>query len=274
MKKMNLAAALALMFVGAPAQAQELTFSMEIGSASLGGLGHDGVALRAGSVLAPEFDPPALGPLNLPGTEHFVATLGLAPGMNEVDAMSHGRDARPNSGIVAGQLLFSVDRLSTGIGGVPWASVQSELPEAASDAFVNVVAVGAVPADHTMISPNVAVLDGNGMAHPGTGYTRGGLGITEAGDAIDGIDQLLGVGGGLGQLFFSLDPSTALAHAQLPGDVLGSAFGGSFGVYASAPTLGLDLLGSGSDDIDALAVWDNADGFYEPPSTVNNPVNP
>ena len=275
MQRTKLAAALALMFIGSPAQAQELTFSMEIGSASLGSPGHDGTALRAGSVLAPEFDPPALGPLNLPGTQRFVALLGLAPGMNEVDAMSHGRDARPNSGILPGQLVFSVDRLSTGMGGFPWASVQSELPESASDAFVNVVAVGAVPADHTILNPNVAILDGNGLAHPGTGYMRGGFGIDETGDAIDGIDQLVGAGGSLGQLFFSLDPSTALAHGQLPGNVLITAFSGTFGMYTSAPSLGLDLVqGPGSDDIDALAVWDDGDGFYEPPSTVNNPNDP
>lgn len=275
MQRMRLTAAMVLMFAGASAQAQDLTFSLELGSASLGTPGHDGTVLRPGSVLAPQYDPPALGPLSLPGTATWVGALGLGPGAKEIDAMSHGRDARPNTGLVPGQLLFSVDRLSTGILAGPFATVQSELPEAASDAFVNVSMIMSVPADGSMLGQHVAVLDGDGLAHPSTGYTRGGLGIAEAGDAIDGIDQVIGVAGGLGQLFFSVDPATALAAGRQPGDVLFSAFGGSHTVFASALTLGLDLVGGpGSDDIDALAVWDNANGVFIPPSTVNNPANP
>ena len=55
-----------------------------------------------------------------------------------------------------------------------------------------------------------------------------------------------------------------MAHGALAADVLCSNLSGSFSVYASATTLGLDPV---YDDIDALAIWDNGDGVYSPSST-------
>lgn len=267
---------LAWILACAPAVAQDqLRFSIDLGSASVGTLGSDGSVLVPASVLSPTLEPLALGPLPPPHTLYLPGALGLVGGgPKEMDAMSHGRDARPNGGVAPGQLLFSVDRNAQAIGPAAWANVNNEFPQAASDAYVNVAGMPAVPADPSVIAHHAAVIDGNGLAHPLSGYKRGGLGIAEIGDAIDGIDQVQGVGGALNQLFFSLAPVTAAAHGQNPGDVLHSGLGGGFALYLSASSLGLDQAGVGTDDVDALAVWDDNDGFYEPPATVNNPETP
>ena len=41
---------------------------------------------------------------------------------------------------------------------------------------------------------------------------------------------------------------------------------GAIRTYASAQSLGLDRFAPGSDDVDALSLWDNGDGFYQPPT--------
>jgi hypothetical protein len=275
MKRKMILMAGGLCLAAAPATAQSVRFSIDLGSGSIGSAGHDGSTLNAGSVLTPEYDPPALGPLNAPGTLYSPAAIGLSAAPREIDALSHGRDARPNAGLVPGQLWFSVDRGSFGIGPSAFPSVRSERPEAASDLFVNVLGVPALPADGSVSGPNVAALDGNGLAHPVTGAARGGLGVVEIDDAVDGFDQVLGAGGSLAQMYLSLSPASSAAHGFQPGDVLHSDLAGTISMYLSAPALGLDLVGgSGSDDLDALAVWDDGDGLYEPPATVNNPEEP
>jgi len=270
MKKPSISLAATLALAATPAAAQSVRFSIDLGSSSIGAVGYDGSLLEAGTILHPEYDPPALGPLNPPGASILPAQLGLTAGTKEVDALSHGRDARPNAGVAPGQVLFSVDRNSHAQGTAPWANVRNERPEASSDAFVNVLGAPVLPAGSGVAGHHAAVLDGNGLAHPVSGHVRGGLGLAETGDRLDGIDHVGGAGG-LGQLYFSLDPAAAAAHGALPGDVLVSNLGGGFGVYVSAAVLGLDQAGAGLDDVDALAVWDNGDNVYEPPADPNNP---
>jgi hypothetical protein len=264
---------------GASAQAQDLRFSMKGGGASAGATGFDGSTLRGGAVLYPELSPPALGPLNPPGTLYGRAAIGLklSAASRDIDAMSHGRDGIPNAGIGRGGLLFSVDGASRAMGGSSWASVRNERPEAEADSFTNIKAMPAVPADDTVVGRHAAVTDGNGLAHPLTGFLRGGLGLVETGDAVDGLDQVAGVPGGLGQLFFSLTPAAAAAHGYQPGDVLLSDLSGTITVFAGASVLGLDKMGAGTDDVDALAVWDDPSSMslgYVPPASENDPETP
>ncbi|MBU0639464.1 MAG: hypothetical protein KKB50_11415 [Planctomycetes bacterium] len=61
-------------------------------------------------------------------------------------------------------------------------------------------------------------------------------------------------------IYFSLDPtSPSLGGGFFPADLLFSPAGsGAFLPYAPAVMMGLDMFGPGTDDIDAVAVWDSA----------------
>ena len=80
-------------------------------------------------------------------------------------------------------------------------------------------------------------------------------------------------------VYFSLDSSfgdplesippyntgTALANTFVGGDVLVSTIvGAPPALYAPAVSLGLDFGGTDTDDLDALVLWDNGDGVYQP----------
>ncbi len=201
----------------------------------------------------------------------------------ELDALSYGQDARlqPNAG--PGCIWFSVDERARGIAfATPYApSVVSESPSGdhSASVFIN-AGMHALPAPwNAGALRHVEALDGDGLAS-GSGHRSPGLGIFEPhlpgaglfGDDVDALD----LGTPTTLVLFSLDgivpdpcggpgsnntaPPNGFASAQ----ILRAVPGGAPVVWASAIVLGLDSFGGDSDDLDALAVWDNGNGIYDP----------
>ncbi|GEM_PF-337411 len=224
----------------------------------------------------------------------------------EIDALSYGADARfkalPGTG--QARLYFSVDPYAVGRAIPPLGTLlpnlrsEAQFLDAASDVFFAAgVLQGTLPlGGPTPVVPpeNIGVIDGNGESGSSTGtpFRYPGLGLFEPTPIVGGAPGLLGdnldalatgqVPGPGGRVFFSLDagfvdPLTGLANSNsaqangfLPGAVLVSlnASGAGPSVYAAPSQLGLDLSGPGTDDLDALLVWDNGDGVFQPPQTL------
>ncbi|HVS18057.1 MAG TPA: hypothetical protein VMT18_05610, partial [Planctomycetota bacterium] len=236
------------------------------------------------------------------GLQAYTGCLGHAAGTPcgiEVDALSDGRDALPTPDGTpmplppAQRWWFSVDEHAGGQG-IPTpghASVLSEAPvgDACADVFVDTGLTGG-PLPPGAVAPHSAgTMDGNGLPSA-TGFTYFGLGLVEPnpptttlpepGDNLDALDIGLGAAFPTTGIFLSLDaafpdPLTgkpASSSAQMQGfrgaDVLlVPASGVSPVLYASAQSLGLDLLGPGTDDLDALIVGENGVAGFQPPRT-------
>jgi hypothetical protein len=228
------------------------------------------------------------GPLPTPGLE--VGALAGAPGVVpgglgilpgplgfvEVDALSYGRD----QGLY---LDFSVDEFAAGVPGPPQRpNVASEGIAGAAQASADVFAyLGPVaPTPPGPIFGNTALIDGDGLVPSG----RRGVGLIEPnpptpglqpdpGDNLDAVDVDTTFLDLAGAIFFSLDAAfpdplealpantgTALANGFSGADVLWSFAGAAAPALAiPAASLGLDLFGFDTDDLDALA-FDDADG--------------
>jgi hypothetical protein len=246
---------------------------------------------------------PALGPLPAPcvfitggpgglGLPMWAGCVGHPPGMPcgvEVDAVSFGTDGPLLPAMPAGRVAFSVDKFAMGIAGMPVPpAVWTEGPpisEAAGDVFVDLgLPAGPLPPGAILPIGHTGMLDGNGLAGP-SAFAYPGVGIVEPlppgcllpdpGDNLDAID----VDGPLGSAvaFISLDAGfvdplcgmpysgSAMANGFLPGMILAKPMLGPLGVYAMPPMLGLDLIaGPGSDDLDALAVFENGIAGFQP----------
>src|SRR6185503_6383811 len=105
---------------------------------------------------------------------------------------------------------------------------------------------------------HTAYIDGNGLpncmgggAYPGTGLIENPP-PTIPGDDLDALDS-----GFVDPLTGFPNSGSAAANAFVGGDVLRSCPGCSPAVYAPAWMLGLDLGGSNTDDLDALALREN-----------------
>lgn len=222
----------------------------------------------------------------------YAPCAGHAPGtpcVVEVDAVSYGRDNPMNATAtpMAGPIWFSVDEYAIGIpSALPLASVATESPfgEASADCFTSFgLTPGPLP-PFAIPPANIGVVDGDGLVSP-SGFLYPGIGIKEPnlptglpgahpGDDLDALDTENQPG--QYPVLFSLDgaivdpitgfPGSGSAgfHGFSPADVLMTlAPGGLPFVFAPAPILGLDLAGTGTDDLDALIVWENGTGVYE-----------
>ncbi len=216
----------------------------------------------------------------------------------EVDGLSYGFDGPVQDVPPPGTFWFSVDKLSFGIQNPNPAIVPEVWTEGPDPAGPNgMEACGDLFLDLGMPSPpvcptagyigNVGAIDGNGA--PGaSGFAYPGLGLIEPnpmvqsmppaddGDNLDAadLDELgLNVPGGL--VYFSLDATfnaptglgSAAANGFAGGDVLTTVPGsGVINLFAAAPQLGLDLVTGvpDTDDLDALAVWENGNGVFDP----------
>ena len=225
--------------------------------------------------------------------------LGVVPGIwdaVEVDALSYGRDSLASK--VEDwknlKLYFSVDEFAMGIPGSPappnvFTEGVAGALEASADVFVYIGPPPPVP--HGTVFGNTGVVDGGVRpSAPATVYP--GVGLIEpnpptpqqlpnSGDNLDAVDMNTTMADVQGPIYFSLDsqfadpletivgppPNTATAAGNgfVGGDVLVSSAGGVPIVYAPAIALGLDLVaGPDSDDLDALALWDDGDMQYTP----------
>jgi PEP-CTERM motif len=236
--------------------------------------------------------PPGLMVGALPGAAGSVpGGLGIVPagplgGAVELDALSYGHDY----GI---ELMFSVDEWAGGDFMLPPAppNVLSEgalsgVFDAAADVFrYNGLVARTAPPPPALRPGNKDFIDGNGFPSPAVGLP--GLGLLEPmppgcgpacnGDNLDALDlnsRLIDV---QGPIFFSLDSQfpdpldgpfvntgTAVGNGFSGSDIIVSRAGGVPAIYAIAGSLGLDLQGFDTDDLDALILQDNGDGLYDP----------
>jgi hypothetical protein len=217
------------------------------------------IGAEAGEILDPPI-PPAPGPGLPPPLRSFtLAALGLVAGDVPV-AISFGRDALPG-----GILHFSVDRTSSGIGGLFPPDVASERASgAAGDVYRSFF-----PPNHTL------VLDGDGVSSSGS---PDGLGLDESGAQIDDLTGLELCGarsvdpdddGVLDDpVYFVLAPGspTLGVLGTGPESILASRVGtsGSPSVWRTGASLGLQS----GDAIDALATNGTAVHFSLAPGSV------
>ena len=233
---------------------------------------------------------PAPG-LGLPLHGACVGHLGGTACAVEVDALSYGVEPRLTPATpLRHALLFSVDEWAIGIPGLPAApDVQGEAPvgDASADLMVDWgLAPGPLAPFAAPAPGHVAVVDGDGMPS-GSGALYRGLGLVEPNAPAAGVPDggsnldavVLGPFGGQWPttgVYFSLDAAfgdplegvlnsgSAAAHGFVGGDVLHTAApSGVPALFAPAGLLGLDLLGVGSDDLDALILAENGSGAFE-----------
>ena len=225
--------------------------------------------------------------------------LGVVPGpvgFDELDALSYGTDPQlSNQPQFLHDWSFSVDEFAVGQPAVPAPSVTSEgafsaVGEASADIYASLTPAGPLPIG---IGGNTGIFDGNGGATP---FPAPGLNLSEPnpptpftavdpGDNLDAWDidtpppaPIFGTVFTT-PVYFSLDSSyidplesvppyntsTALFNGFVGGDVLVTTIAGAApALYAPATALGLDSFGTDTDDLDALILWENGDGVYQP----------
>lgn len=211
----------------------------------------------------------------------------LAPA--NVDGFSTGLFPIPPLPMPAGAVSFliGVDGAATGFGGPlcalpatpgPFppdvgseACAQPATSDAAADIFMT-VAAGAPPLPGFVPGsmPNFQISDGNGLPAAVCAFPpAAGVGLVEPVPGGDNRDEFDGAplgawlaAGGLPAVpvYYSVDAPTGAAGGFLPAAVIVKPPGAAaIAVYAPPVALGLDLIGGpGSDDIDALAVYDVA----------------
>lgn len=228
---------------------------------------------------------------------------GISCGV-EVDAISFGRDFRPrNSSTSRFSVYVSTDEWAVGI---PSPLLQPSVPtifreatrrDASSDIYVQgftgqfpflpvlPVAVGAADGNGQSSGQPLAAFPGLGVVEPTTPDAGS---AADDGDNIDAIDLGRPVLQSADAIYFSLqagfplcnEPGVPLADsAGLQATVLGTQANGADilrfdpnapgqlpSLFAAGPQLGLDTPVAGVDDVDAVAIFDNAPvGIYTPP---------
>jgi len=263
------------------------TFSVDNASPATGAIPANGADILAPVPPAPGI--PAVPPLPAPGVVIVSGVGGLnlaAPGggFPEVDALSYGNDPAPMDSL---EWYFSVDRSAIGITGVgPLPTVTTEgarlgappgggAKEASADVFLtklpNAGPIAPPVAPPAPYGNNTGFYDGNGLISA-SGAVYPGLGLNSEpnpnGDRLDAFDLDV-TPGAQATVYYSLDAATAAANAFQPGDVLVTTVGvGGPAAYANAVQLGLDNAGPGSDDLDAMVLWEDGDGIFTPGSDV------
>ena len=204
-------------------------------------------------------------------------SLGLPPvALFEVDALSYGSDAALTANIRPGSIWFSVDRSSRGQFQTaqyqPSLRIEWFLDDAAGSLFCDAAPLSFPFAPPFTLGRQIEVVDGNGFPS-GAGYTSPSLGLREpVGDNLDAFD----VGAAGAFVFFSvdsllIDPCTGIAGtgtgqalALPPAAILRSNLSGNPPqIWATPAQLGLDVLGLGSDDLDALAIANTGSPNYD-----------
>ena len=207
----------------------------------------------------------------------------------EVDAFSYGTEEEFRCDGPSARFFFSVDEHAVGHQlSTLTPSVKSEaatgVRDVSADIFVPLpLPPGPLPPG-AVAPENVGTIDGNGLVS-GSGALYRGLGLEEPnppglppdlGDNLDALDMSPPPGPGA-HVYYSLDAafldpvlgipnsgSAAFAGVS-PSAVLKKAIGaGVFTIYATPSQLGLDHFGTGTDDLDAIALHENGDGVFQP----------
>lgn len=220
---------------------------------------------------------------------------GGTPCRVEVDALSYGVDEYLSPNSVSNQgYIFSTDEFAQGgVGPLAFPSLPSEQPvgDAAADVWVQAAPLppGPLPplgggAGHVGLVDGDGMMSPSGAVYPGTGLVEPTLpGIPGPGDDLDALDYAEFPSAAdfpQSGAYFSLDAgffdpltgfphsNSAVAHGFSPADVLFTLNGGTPPVvWAPASLLGLDLTPGGRDDLDALAIWENGNGVFDPSKT-------
>ena len=282
--------AILVLFAGeAPAQP---TYSIDVQGPTAGGgfVSEADILTPIGAGIAP---PPAVV---IPGGPAGLGIGVTAIGFRELDALSYGTDPlllNTTPPVLGVDWSFSVDEFAVGLPGVPFPSVTTEgafspVGEASADIYSTLTGPGPVG---LFFGGNTGIFDGNGGATP---FPAPGLNLvepnppapfaTDSGDNLDAwdIDQppppaIPGTAFPV-PVYYSLDSdfpdplegipfntSTALANGFVGGDVLVSTIvGAGPALFAPAFDLGLDLTGTDTDDLDALVLWENGNGAWDP----------
>lgn len=235
--------------------------------------------------------PPTVNPGPDLGLSNWAAATTMpwgVPGLVEVDALSYGRDYNWDSAFgPSGLWCFSVDEWAWGDPTLPQSGVTMEgmagIAEASADSYVDDL-IGAGPYGPGPVFPNKMLFDGDGSTLPGIFLREPNVpnwGSFDNGDNMDAmdIDEPVAPQYAPFPVYFSLDgfyvdslegppvnSGSAGAESFVGGDVLMTATPGAAPVvYAHASQLGLDLIGGpDSDDLDALAIWENGQAGYQP----------
>ncbi len=232
--------------------------------------------------------------LNLPLHAGCVGHPPGAPCGVEVDALSYGKDARVGPGRPV-RWWFSVDEFAGGKNTAAPPNVFTEgarvpaFKEAAADLFIGLGIPTPQVCPQMGAFANTGAIDGDGLVNP-AGVRYPGLGLIEpvapvcnavdAGDNLDAVDvdgppakedELVYfsldsgfVDPGCGQFHTNSAAMNSGAFAFSSADVLVATPNGAINVYAPAAALGLDFTGLSTDDIDALAIWENGVAGYQP----------
>lgn len=292
---------------GAAAQGlPQLTYSIDFSGPTIQAPGNAaGTPISDGDLLLRRGGPfnPELPLISLPAAflDRYPLCSDHAPGDAcglEINAISFGRDAQLRlDANYRFHVLLSVDEWAVGRpagAGFPFTTLFTEAQglQAAGDIFLSSF-TGAVPGG---FRPNTGYADGDGQQAQGPRVFGLGLvepinqtlGTTDDGDNVDAINYGSEFDSSVNELYFSLEgggprcnelgasfdaaAAQMLVNSTVPAraaDVLifRPTAGGVF-AYARAQQLGLDLSGPGLDDIDALVVFDNGDGIYQPPANL------
>ena len=284
-------AALLIVPVAARGQAGNPTFSIDTAGPTIGSppawssgpvsfLYITGADILSSPIPGLPIGTPMPGPFATPpGISHTHAALGLIPDVRwELDALSYGHDALRIDLDPHVNIHFSVDRSAVGVSGLPttpnvWTEGALGNQEASADVFINSSLpvpflnplpppVSPYPTTLATGAGNTAQYDGNGVLPSGLpGYALGETiaGTPNRSDNLDAVDVDTTPADLNGRIYFSLDTASALNHGFVGGDVLVTTPTGP-AVFVSAQALGLDVGGrTGSDDLDALAMWDDND---------------
>ncbi len=242
-------------------------------------------------------------PLNNPGVllpatflQAYGACFGHLPGTScglEMNALSFGHDAllQPNLNYRF-SIYFSVDEQAVGSPiSTTWGTVFSEAQQNEASADVFMSSFQGMGPFQAVGQPgqNSQVMDGDGRRNQGTAFAPGlgliepnlpGATLPDTGSNLDSLSIGPPINPTLDPIFFSLqggrpDPleptapltNSAAAQGHQGGDILMfDPVSSSVTVYATADSLGLDNLGPGSDDVDAIAVIESnaIPGFQRP----------
>jgi hypothetical protein len=231
--------------------------------------------------------------LGLIGWGPCVGHPGGTPCRVELDALSYGTDQplSPN-GVAFEEYLFSTDEFALGgVAPVLFPSVGTEAPvgDSSSDIWRQgaPLPTGPVPPFAGMVGHKGAIdgdglLSGSGALYPGTGLIEPNFpGFPNTGDNLDAFDLNQSFGGSpvfpSTGVYISLDamfpdflsgtPNTGTAAGQgfTGADILFVATPGTAPtLWAPGPALGLNLINMQEDDLDALAIWENGNGIFDP----------
>ncbi len=277
----------------APTAAAQTTFSIDAKSPTFGAAAcNTGLPIWPDDILAPCSNTGLPAPGVLPPPRLFLPAgpgglgLPLVATFFDVDALAYGFDGPLMPAMPRGSFWFSVRRESVGLPGPFPPNVSTETPaptsEGAADLFID---IGLPPGPVPPVAAgggNTLAVDGNGAPSPGiVGYRS--LGLIEPhgfcipgfdpGDSVDALDVDGSILPVVGPVFFSigsLDPCGGggiVAFFPPAAVLVGGPAVAAPAIWAAPGALGLDLFGPGTDDLDALALFENGvAGFQASPA--------